>query len=93
MPSYKNYEKSNDFQLEFYYLAMSEIYKTDKVNAFYYDLSSTKLIEEIALDKKLELLTQKFSEIKELSKKEISFEKCEEKVVCTYCPYSTICNR
>ena len=35
--SLKNYEKSNDFQLEFYYLAMSEIYKTDKVNAFYYD--------------------------------------------------------
>ena len=91
--SLKNYEKSNDFQLEFYYLAMSEIYKTDKVNAFYYDLNNTKLEEEVALDKKLELLTQKFSDIKELSKKEISFEKCEEKVVCTYCPYSTICNR
>jgi len=91
--SLKNYEKSKDFQLEFYYLAMSEIYKTDKVNAFYYDLNNTKLEEEIALDKKLELLTQKFSEIKELSKKEISFQKCEEKVVCTYCPYSTICNR
>jgi len=91
--SLKTCEKSNDFQLEFYYLAMSEIYKTDKVNAFYYDLNNTKLEEEIALDKKLELLTQKFSDIKELSKKEISFEKCEEKVVCTYCPYSTICNR
>jgi RecB family exonuclease len=91
--SLKNYEKSNDYQLEFYYLAMSEIYKTDKVSAFYYDLSSTKLIEEIALDKKLELLIEKFNEIKELSKKEISFEKCEEKSTCVYCPYSTICNR
>ena len=91
--SLKNYEKSNDFQLEFYYLAMSEIYKTDKVNAFYYDLNSTKLIEEIALDKKLELLCEKFDDLKELSKEKISFNKCEEKTVCTYCPYSTICNR
>ncbi|MBU3014567.1 PD-(D/E)XK nuclease family protein [Poseidonibacter lekithochrous] len=91
--SLKNYEKSNDFQLEFYYLAMSEIYKTDKVNAFYYDLNNTKLEEEIALDKKLELLTQKFSDIKDLSKDAINFDKCDEKVVCTYCPYSTICNR
>jgi len=91
--TFKNYEKSKDFQLEFYYLAMSELYKTDKVNAYYYDLSSTKILEEVALDKKLEVLTQKFSQIKELSKKDISFEKCDEKTVCTYCPYSTICNR
>ena len=89
----KNYEKSHDFQLEFYYLAMSEIYKTDKVDAYYYDLANTKLLEESALDKKLELLTQKFDEIKELSKADISFAKCEEKVNCVYCPYKLICNR
>ncbi|MGB1227358.1 MAG: PD-(D/E)XK nuclease family protein [Poseidonibacter sp.] len=89
----KNYEKSNDFQLEFYYLAMSEIYKTDKVEAFYYDLANTKLIEEIALDKKLEVLTNKFETIKELSKADVNFAKCEEKVTCVYCPYKTICNR
>ena len=89
----KNYEKSHDFQLEFYYLAMSEIYKTDKVDAYYYDLANTKLLEEIALDKKLEVLTTKFDEIKELSKTDISFAKCEEKVNCVYCPYKTICNR
>ena len=89
----KNYEKSKDFQLEFYYLAMSEIYKTDKVNTYYYDLNNTKLEEEVALDVKLELLSKKFEEIKDLSKKEISFEKCEDKAVCTYCSYSTICNR
>jgi inactivated superfamily I helicase/RecB family exonuclease len=91
--SLKNYEKSKDFQLEFYYLAMSELYKTDKINAYYYDLANTKLIEEIALDKKLELLCEKFNDLKELSKKDINFEKCEEKVTCTYCPYKTICNR
>ena len=91
--SLKNYEKSNDFQLEFYYLAMSEIYKTDKIHAYYYDLNNTLLIEELALDKKLELLVEKFKEIKEISKKEISFTKCEEKSNCIYCSYKTICNR
>ena len=91
--SLKNYEKSNDFQLEFYYLAMSELYNTDKINTYYYDLYNTKLVEEIALDKKLELLVEKFNEIKELSKSKISFKKCEEKSTCQFCPYTIICNR
>lgn len=89
----KNYDKSTDFQLEFYYLAMSELYKTDKINTYYYNLSSNKLLEEIALDKKLELLMEKFDELKELSKNEISFFKCEEKSKCQFCPYTIICNR
>ncbi|WP_108061702.1 PD-(D/E)XK nuclease family protein [Poseidonibacter lekithochrous] len=89
----KNYEKSSDFQLEFYYLAMSEIYKTDKVNVYYYDLHNTKLIEEIALDKKLELLVEVFNSLKEMSNKEISFNKCEDKAVCNFCIYNTICDR
>ena len=89
----KNYEKSSDFQLEFYYLAMSEIYKTDKVNVYYYDLHNTKLIEEIALDKKLELLVEIFANLKEMSNKEISFNKCEDKAVCNFCIYNTICDR
>ncbi len=91
--SLKNYEKSKDFQLEFYYLAMSDLYNTDKINTYYYDLSNTLLVEELALDKKLELLIEKFRELKEISKKEISFDKCEEKSTCVYCPYTTICNR
>ena len=91
--SLKNYDKSKDFQLEFYYLAMSNLYQTDKINTYYYDLSNTLLVEEVALDKKLELLIEKFNELKEVSKKEISFDKCEEKSTCTYCPYTTICNR
>ena len=91
--SLKNYEKSNDFQLEFYYLAMAEMYKTDKIEAYYYDLNNTQLIKEIALDKKLELLCEKFKEIKEISKSDISFSKCEDKSNCIYCPYSTICDR
>ncbi|MDZ7818463.1 MAG: PD-(D/E)XK nuclease family protein [Aliarcobacter sp.] len=91
--SLKNYEKSDDFQLEFYYLAMSEIYKTDKIEAYYYDLNNTLLISEIALDKKLGLLCEKFNDIKEISKSEISFSKCEDKTNCIYCAYSIICNR
>lgn len=89
----KTYEKSKDFQLEFYYIAMSLEYKTDKINAYYYDLSNIKLIEESCLDKKLELLVKKFEELKEISKEEISFDKCEDKITCLYCPYKTICNR
>lgn len=89
----RNYEKSVDFQLEFYYLAAQELYKTDTINSYYYDLHNTKLIEEITLDKKLELLCEKFDEIKELSKNEITFNKCEEKSTCQYCAYKIICNR
>ena len=89
----KNYEKSDDFQLEFYYLAMSQIYNTDKIEAYYYDLNNNSLINEIALDKKLELLSEKFREIKEISKDKISFSKCEDKSVCSYCTYKIICNR
>ena len=91
--SLKNYEKSDDFQLEFYYLAMSDMYKTDKIEAYYYDLDKTQLIKEIALDKKLELLCEKFKEIKEISQNDISFSKCEDKSNCIYCAYSTICDR
>ena len=89
----KNYEKTDDFQLEFYYLAMNELYKTDKIESYYYDLNNTILINEIALDKKLELLTQKFNELKEISKSEISFSKCEDKSNCNYCSYKIICDR
>ena len=89
----KNCNKSDDFQLEFYYLAMSDMYKTDKIEAYYYDLNNTQLINEIALDKKLEILCEKFNEIKEISKDEISFSKCEDKSSCTYCAYKIICNR
>lgn len=91
--SLKNYEKTDDFQLEFYYLAMNELYKTDKIETYYYDLNNTVLINEIALDKKLELLSEKFKELKEISKNEISFSKCEDKSNCTYCAYTIICDR
>lgn len=91
--SLKTAENSKDYQLEFYYLAMSDLFNTDKIDCFYYDLSNNSIKEEIALDKKLEQLSQKFQELKEISKSKISFSKCEEKSTCQYCPYVTICNR
>ncbi len=48
------------------------------------------LLKEVALESKLEL----FDEIlKELHTKTVTFDKCEDKSVCIYCSYSTICNR
>lgn len=91
--SSRNYDKSSDFQLEFYYLATQDFYKSDNIKVFYYDLSNLKLLEEVTLDKKLELLRNKFKQINELSKDKISFDKCENKVICTFCPFKVICKR
>ncbi|MGD9624803.1 MAG: hypothetical protein AB7U51_09095 [Arcobacter sp.] len=65
----------------------------DKIQAYYYDLHNTELIPEITLESKLELLNQKFEELKEISKEEISFSKCEDKSICNYCIYNIICDR
>ncbi|PUE65308.1 PD-(D/E)XK nuclease family protein [Arcobacter lacus] len=89
----KNYEKSSDFQLEFYYIAMNQLFKTTNIKAYYYDLNTPSLIPEISINEKLELLSQKFDELKELSKEKISFFKCEDKANCLYCSYKIICNR
>lgn len=89
----KTYEKSVDFQLEFYYIALQQLFKTPNIKAFYYDLNECLLKEEIAIQEKLELLSSKFDELKELSKNEINFSKCEDKSNCLYCAYKIICNR
>ncbi|MFW3373010.1 PD-(D/E)XK nuclease family protein [Aliarcobacter butzleri] len=89
----KTYEKSVDFQLEFYHIALQQLFKNSNIKAFYYDLNDCLLKEEIAIQEKLELLSSKFDELKELSKNEISFSKCEDKSNCLYCAYKIICNR
>jgi inactivated superfamily I helicase/RecB family exonuclease len=86
----KNYEKSCDFQLEFYYLALQNIYKTTNIQSFYYDLNSAKLLKEVALNEKLDLLREIFQTLKTTS---VDFEKCEDKSVCNFCIYKTMCNR
>ncbi|WP_226812864.1 PD-(D/E)XK nuclease family protein [Aliarcobacter butzleri] len=89
----KTYEKSVDFQLEFYYIALQQLFKNSNIKAFYYDLNECLLKEEVAIQEKLELLSSKFDELKELSKSEINFLKCEDKSNCLYCAYKIICNR
>ncbi|MFX4278111.1 PD-(D/E)XK nuclease family protein [Aliarcobacter butzleri] len=89
----KTYEKSVDFQLEFYHIALQQLFKNSNIKAFYYDLNECLLKEEIAIQEKLELLSSKFDELKELSKNEMSFSKCEDKSNCLYCAYKIICNR
>ncbi|MFY4822622.1 PD-(D/E)XK nuclease family protein [Aliarcobacter butzleri] len=89
----KTYEKSVDFQLEFYHIALQQLFKNSNIKAFYYDLNECLLKEEIAIQEKLELLSLKFDELKELSKNEINFLKCEDKSNCLYCAYKIICNR
>ena len=89
----KTYEKSHDFQLEFYYIAAKELYKAQNVKAYYFSLYDNLLIEELILDKKLELLSSIFSELKLLSKEKIKFMKTENKSVCEFCNFKVICNR
>lgn len=89
----KTYEKSVDFQLEFYHIALQQLFKNSNIKAFYYDLNECLLKEEVVIQEKLELLSSKFDELKELSKNEISFLKCEDKSNCLYCAYKIICNR
>ncbi len=86
----KNFEKAVDFQLEFYYLAIEDLYKTSNIESYYYDLHNMKLLKEIALDEKLEKLKEIFSEFKTQT---VSFNKCDNNQICQYCTYKTICNK
>ncbi|RXJ57727.1 PD-(D/E)XK nuclease family protein [Candidatus Marinarcus aquaticus] len=90
--SLKNYEKSVEFQLEFYYIALKELLQTNELHAtpYYYDLKNQELIEESALDEKLMLLE---TVLNDLHTSEVNFIKCEDKALCVYCPYTQICNR
>ena len=72
---------------------MTQYFNTNNIKAYYYDLNIPALIPEITMEKKLELLSQKFDELKEISKNEISFSKCEDKSNCNYCIYNIICDR
>ena len=87
----KTYEKTSDFQLEFYFLALKDkIHDGSLFQPYYYDLNKMTLLKEIVLEQKLEL----FDEVlKELHTQTVQFDKCEDKSICSYCTYSTICDR
>ena len=86
----KTYENAVDFQLEFYYLAVEALYKTQNIKTFYYDLHNMKLLEETVLDEKLELLKNIFESFKTTN---VSFDKCENTQTCQYCTYKILCNK
>lgn len=86
----RNYEKTKDFQLEFYYLLIKEKYKKEIDGVYLYDIKNTKLVPEEMLYEKLSMLDEKIEEYKQPI---LTIEKCEERANCRYCHYSTICDR
>lgn len=88
----KTYEKSCDFQLEFYFLAIKELYKTNNIKAYYYDIFRNSLEEEVVLFEKLKRLEDIFEDIKKQSNKEIIFSKGENKSSLEYSPYKVLCD-
>jgi inactivated superfamily I helicase len=90
-PSYssKTVEKATDFQLEFYYLLASTLGKV--TGCGYYDLSAGKVIDEIFLDEKLELLQTHLLALQE--QKSFDFYKTEDENKCKFCEFSILCGR
>jgi RecB family exonuclease len=88
--SIKNYEKSSDFQLEFYLLFMKNILNLP-IDVAYYSLYDGKMYQEEALSQKLELLDSIFEDIKELSQNPVLFDMTQELSHCRLCPYKKLC--
>ena len=84
----KSIEKAVDFQLEFYYLLVSQ--KNEVENLYYYDLKEGILEEERFFEQKLKLLQEK---LKLLRDKKQNFTMTDEIKNCKYCAYATICAR
>ncbi|NPA74061.1 MAG: PD-(D/E)XK nuclease family protein [Epsilonproteobacteria bacterium] len=81
-------EKSVDFQMEFYYLLSQDLGKANEIA--FYDLKKGKIIEETLLHEKLEILKERFKELKEPRQ---NFSECEDMKACRYCPYVIVCGR
>jgi len=81
-------ENTTNFQLEFYYLLASGLKEVS--GAYYYDLKSGNLLSEIVLHEKIDKLKDT---LKELKKPIRSFELCEKRANCIYCPYKKLCLR
>jgi len=83
----KTYEQSNDFQLEFYYLAQRDKMIKD---VCYYSLSDVTMKNEVVLQEKLAILDLHF---KALKTQKVNFKCTDDLSQCTYCTYKTICER
>lgn len=89
LDSQKNLQKSVDFQLPLYYLALKEA-GIEATSAYFYAVREGKLYEERYLQEKLEILPSLLAPMKA---REITFERCDKKSVCRLCPYKLICGR
>lgn len=83
----KTYEKSTDFQLEFYYLAQRDKMIKD---VSYYSLSDMTMKNEEVLEEKIALLDLHFLALKT---EKVNFTCTDDLKHCTYCSYKTICQR
>ena len=83
--TFKTYENTSDFQLEFYFLATKEL-GVSQVG--YYDLNSGEIKEEVTLEVKLEKLD---AILKSFDTKEVDFAMCQKEQICEYCPYTILC--
>lgn len=85
--TFKTYENSSDFQLEFYFLATKDLGISQ---TGYYDLNSGEIKEEITLEPKLQRLMEILDTLQTTF---VNFEMCEKEQTCEFCPYKIICNK
>ena len=83
----KNIDTTNDFQLEFYFLATKHL-GVSQVG--YYDLNDGKIKDEILLGEKLSKLDEI---LKSLETEYVEFSMCEKPQTCEFCPYKIICEK
>ena len=84
----KTFEKSKDFQMEFYYYLVKNLGEIEGL--YFYDLKNADLKKEAFFEEKLELMEEKFSLLKN---KKQNFVMTNDLKTCQYCPYAIICKR
>jgi len=86
----KNVEKSTNFQLAIYKIALQNELNISANSAFYYDIKRGALLNENTLCVKEKLLREK---LQELAEKRQTFSKTHLKTECRRCPYTILCGR
>lgn len=87
-----HYEKSVDFQLPIYYLAMQEFFKDCTIETGFYSIYDAKIIQEKDLQSKVFALRKTLQEIKQ-GAKEVNFSLTPKLDACRFCDFIYLCNR
>ncbi len=85
----KSVLQASDFQLEFYYLLAGGF--GDVQGCFFYDLKDVKLVEELFLKEKIDLLQSHIKDL--LMVEEIECTLTENLKHCQFCEYALMCGR